>query len=191
MKRILIYSKKCQSSSNLIVIMQNMNLLLNFDMVCIDELIQQRRPLPPNIKTVPALILPELNSILQGRETFEWVEKMRINMIKMNISKNAQTSGPNGFTHVEMSGLSDNFAYTMTDLAQPKSYLPVGKDNEYAIYTGKEVGNKIGSRDLDKLIKESESKRNEQDKNIDEIYDQSRKDAILNHEKQKIMQNMC
>ena len=188
MKRILIFSKKCQSCANLIVILRNMNLLLNFEMVCLEDVIAQNKQLPPNIKTVPALIMPELNSILQGKETFEWVEKIRVNMIKMNMLKNVQQAGPNGFTNVEMGGFSDNFAYTMTDLPQPKSFLPYGKDDEYAIYTGVEI-NKIGNKELDKLIKESESKRKEQEKNINETLDTNRKEAIYNYQKQKILSN--
>ena len=189
MKRILIFSKKCQSCANLIVILRNMNLLLNFEMVCVEDIISQNKQLPQNIKTVPALIMPELNSILQGKETFEWVEKIRVNMIKMNMLKNVQQSGPNGFTNVEMGGFSDNFAYTMTDLPQPKSFLPYGKDDEYAIYTGVEI-TKIGNKELDKLIKDSESKRKEQEKNINEVMDNNRKEAIYNYQKQKILSNI-
>jgi hypothetical protein len=189
MKRVLIYSKKCSSCANLIVILKNMNLLLNFEMACIDDLIKQNRQLPPNIKTVPALIMPDLNAVLQGKETFEWVEKMRMNMIKMNISKNMQQAGPNGFTNVEMGGFSDNFAYTMTDLPQPKSFLPYGKDDEYAIYTGVEVS-KLNVKDMDKLMKDSQGKRKEQEKNISEVYENTKKDVIFNYEKQKIIANL-
>ncbi len=165
-----------------------MNLLLNFEMICIEDLIAQKKQIPQNIKTVPALILPEMNTVLQGKETFEWIEKIRINMIKINMTKNMQQTGPNGFTNVEMGGFSDNFAYTMTDLAQPKSFLPYGKDDEYAIYTGIEIA-KINNKDMDKLMKESENKRKDQEKSIGEIYENNRKDAILNYEKQKIMSN--
>ncbi len=189
MKRFLIYSKKCQSCANLIVILRNMNLLLNFEMVCLEDLIAQRKQPPPNIKSVPALIMQDINVILQGKETFEWVEKIRMNMIKMNIAKNAQQIGPHGFTNVEMGGFSDNFAYTLTDLAQPKSFLPYGKDDEYAIYTGVEV-NKITKRDMDNIIAEANKKRKEQDKSIGEILDNSKKEQILNYEKQKILSNM-
>ena len=166
-----------------------MNLLLNFEMACIDDLIKQNRQLPPNIKTVPALIMPDLNAVLQGKETFEWVEKMRMKMIKMNISKNMQQAGPNGFTNVEMGGFSDNFAYTMTDLPQPKSFLPYGKDDEYAIYTGVEVS-KLNVKDMDKLMKDSQGKRKEQEKNISEVYENTKKDVIFNYEKQKIIANL-
>ena len=110
-------------------------------------------------------------------------------MIKMNIAKNAQQIGPHGFTNVEMGGFSDNFAYTLTDLAQPKSFLPYGKDDEYAIYTGVEV-TKLNSRDLDKLMYDSNKKRKEQDQNLAEIMDNNKKDLILNYEKQKILSNM-
>lgn len=189
MKRLLIFSKKCQSCANLIVILKNLNLLLNFEMVCLDDLISQKKPLPPNIQTVPALIIPDMNLILQGKDTFEWADKMRVNMIKMNISKNMQQAGPLGFTTVEMGGFSDNFAYTMTDLAQPKSFLPYGKDDEYAIYTGVEV-NKLNNKDMDKMVRDSQNKRKEQDRNINEAFDKNQKDAILNYEKQKLLANL-
>jgi hypothetical protein len=166
-----------------------MNLLSNFEMVCLEDLVAQKKPLPPNIKVVPALILPEMNAILQGKETFEWVEKIRINMIKMNMTKTMQNTGPHGFTSVEMGGFSDNFAYTMTDIAQPKSFLPYGKDDEYVIYTGKEV-NKLNNKDMDKIINDASKKRKEQDKAIGEIMDNSKKEIILNYEKQKILTNL-
>ena len=87
MKRFLFFSKKCQSSANLIVILKNLKLLNNFEMVCLEDLIAQKKQPPPNIKSVPALIMQDLNLVLQGKETFEWVEKIRMNMIKMNIAK--------------------------------------------------------------------------------------------------------
>ena len=158
-------------------------------MVCLEDLIAQKKQPPPNIKSVPALIMQDLNLVLQGKETFEWVEKIRMNMIKMNMAKTAQQSGPHGFTNVEMGGFSDNFAYTLTDLAQPKSFLPYGKDDEYGIYTGVEV-NKIIGKDMDKVVNEANKKRKEQDKSIGEFLDNCKKDQILNYEKQKILSNI-
>lgn len=189
MKRFLFFSKKCQSSANLIVLLRNLNLLNNFEMVSLEDLIAQKKQPPPNIKSVPALIMQDLNLVLQGKETFEWVEKIRMNMIKMNMAKNAQQAGPHGFTNVEMGGFSDNFAYTLTDLAQPKSFLPYGKDDEYAIYTGVEV-NKIIGKDMDRVINDANKKRKEQDKSIGDFLDNCKKDQILNYEKQKILSSM-
>lgn len=189
MKRFLFFSKKCQSSANLIVLLRNLNLLNNFEMVSLEDLIAQKKQPPPNIKSVPALIMQDLNLVLQGKETFEWVEKIRMNMIKMNMAKTAQQAGPHGFTNVEMGGFSDNFAYTLTDLAQPKSFLPYGKDDEYAIYTGVEV-NKIIGKDMDRVINDANKKRKEQDKSIGDFLDNCKKDQILNYEKQKILSSM-
>jgi len=171
------------------MLLKNMNMLIHFEMICIEDLIQQNKQLPPNIKTVPALVLPELSSILQGKETFEWAEKMRISMIKMNISKNSQQQGPHGFANNEMSGNSDNFAYTQADVAQPKSFLPYGKDAEYEIFTGKEAG-KLMKEDISKLIRDNEKNRKEQDNKISELYENTRRDAIANNEKQKLMASM-
>ena len=189
MKRFLFFSKKCQSCANLIVLLKNLNLLNNFEMVCLEDLIAQRKQPPPNIKSVPALIMQDLNLVLQGKETFEWVEKIRMNMIKMNMAKTAQQAGPHGFTNVEMGGFSDNFAYMLTDLAQPKSFLPYGKDDEYAIYTGVEV-NKIIGKDMDRVVNEANKKRKEQDKSIGDFLDNCKKDQILNYEKEKILSNI-
>ena len=155
-------------------------------MICLEDLIAQRKQPPPNIKSVPALIMQDLNLVLQGKETFEWVEKIRMNMIKMNMAKTAQQAGPYGFTNVEMGGFSDNFAYTLTDLAQPKSFLPYGKDDEYGIYTGVEV-NKIVGKDMDRVVNEANKKRKEQDKSIGDFLDNFKKDQILNYEKQKLL----
>jgi hypothetical protein len=189
MKRFLFFSKKCQSCANLIVLLKNLNLLNNFEMVCLEDLITQRKQPPPNIKSVPALIMQDLNLVLQGKETFEWVEKIRMNMIKMNMAKTAQQAGPHGFTNVEMGGFSDNFAYMLTDLAQPKSFLPYGKDDEYAIYTGVEV-NKIIGKDMDRVVNEANKKRKEQDKSIGDFLDNCKKDQILKYEKEKILSNI-
>ncbi len=184
-RRILMFSRKCQTSSNLILLMRNLNILMNFEMVCIDDLIAQKKPLPSFLKTVPALVLPEINGVFQGREAFEWVEKLRLSTIKMNMLRTQQNMGPAGFVNTEMSGFSDNFAYTSTDMPQPKSFLPYGEDDKYGIYTGHE-GNKLTENDLKQQINQIENNRKEQEKQLSNIIEQNRTNSILNYEKQKI-----
>ena len=41
-----------------------------------------------------------------------------------------------------------------------------------------------------KLVKDSHNKRKEQDRNINDAYQQTQKDAILNYEKQKLLSNL-
>lgn len=184
-RRILMFSRKCQSSSNLILLLRNLNILMNFEMVCIDDLIAQKKPLPPFIKTVPALVLPEINSVFQGREAFEWVEKLRLSTIKMNMLRSQQSLGPAGFVNTEMNGFSDNFAYTSTDMPQPKSFLPYGEDDKYGIYTGHE-GTKISENELNKQISQIETNRKDQEKQLTNIIEQNRINAMAEYEKQKI-----
>lgn len=184
-RRILMFSRKCQTSSNLILLMRNLNILMNFEMVCIDDLIAQKKPLPPFLKTVPALILPEINGVFQGREAFEWVEKLRLSTIKMNMLRTQQNTGPAGFVNTEMNGFSDNFAYTSTDMPQPKSFLPYGEDDKYGIYTGHE-GTKLTEQDLKQQINQIETNRKEQEKQLSNIIEQNRTNSILDYEKQKI-----
>ncbi len=184
-RRILMFSRKCQTSSNLILLMRNLNILMNFEMVCIDDLIAQKKPLPPFLKTVPALILPEINGVFQGREAFEWVEKLRLSTIKMNMLRTQQNMGPAGFVNTEMNGFSDNFAYTSTDMPQPKSFLPYGEDDKYGIYTGHE-GTKLTEQDLKQQINQIETNRKEQEKQLSNIIEQNRTNSILDYEKQKI-----
>ena len=61
--------------------------------------------------------------------------------------------------------------------------------DEYAIYTGVEVS-KLNVKDMDKLMKDSQGKRKEQEKNISEVYENTKKDVIFNYEKQKIIANL-
>lgn len=184
-RRILMFSRKCQTSSNLILLMRNLNILMNFEMVCIDDLIAQKKSLPPFLKTVPALVLPEINSVFQGREAFEWVEKLRLSTIKMNMLRTQQNTGPAGFVTTEMNGFSDNFAYTSTDMPQPKSFLPYGEDDKYGIYTGHE-GTKLTEHDLKQQINQIETNRKEQEKQLSNIIEQNRANSILDYEKQKM-----
>jgi hypothetical protein len=185
LRRILMFSRKCQSSSNLILLLRNLNILMNFEMVCIDDIIAQKKPLPPFLKTVPALVLPEINGVFQGREAFEWVDKLRQSTIKMNMLKSQQMMGPAGFVTTEMNGFSDNFAYTSTDVPQPKSFLPYGEDDKYGIYTGHE-GTKISDEELKKQISQIENNRKDQEKQLSTIIEQNRANSILEYEKQKM-----
>lgn len=188
MNRILFYSEKCQTSNKLIIFMKNLNILSSFQMISIEQLQKNNKPIPGSITKVPAICLPELNSILEGRHAFEWIENIRVNIIKMNMTKNMNQMGPLGFTNQEMNGVSDNFAYTEgPDMAQPKNFLPYGKDDDYAIYTGNEL-NKLGKKDFDKQIINIKKEREEYDKTKKDIYEKTLENTIYNFEKQKILE---
>ena len=61
-----------------------------------------------------------------------------------------------GFLQDELSGISDEYAYLLSDNPLPKSFLPYGK--EMAIYTAPE-GDKLDKTSQDSLIKNLENTR--------------------------------
>ncbi len=182
--RIFFYSKKCKASQNLIIFLTNMQMLQTFQMVCIDEM--KANQIPQGITQVPALVLPEINSIFQGKDCFMWVDRIRTNFIKQNIMQNQVQNGIHGYITLENEGTSDKFAYTSTDIAQPKSFLPYGEDEKYSIYTGTE-NKKITALEQKKLIDTAQRAREDFDKNVSKIYDQMRENVVIDMEKQKII----
>ena len=100
-----------------------------------------------------------------------------VNIIKNNvINKQQSNDAPSvkpptqlfGYLGDELSGVSDSYAYLISDNPLPKSYLPYGK--EMAIYTAPE-GDKLDKNKQDQLIKSlefnRESQKTEFKKNID------------------------
>jgi hypothetical protein len=75
---------------------------------------------------------------------------------------------PFGYLKEEMDGLSDSFAYLMTDNPLPKSFTTV--DKEQAIYTAPE-GNKLDRRTQEMLIKTLETERINEKNEIEKIYE--------------------
>ena len=59
-----------------------------------------------------------------------------------------------------MGGDSDNYAYLITDIAQPQSFQQYGRDNN-VILTYNE-GNKINKQEINNAIKKKEEERTKQ-----------------------------
>jgi len=86
------------------------------------------------------------------------------------INNNGPTikKSPFGYLKEEMDGLSDSFAYLMTDNPLPKSFTTV--DKEQAIYTAPE-GNKLDRKTQEMLIKTLETERINEKNEIEKIYE--------------------
>jgi len=143
---ILFYSRECQSSQNLILLMKNIGVLNKFKSYCVDDNLDN---LPPHITAVPTLIIKGLPEALVKNKAFEWLESVKYikqsqiadnnrKMILMNMAKQAQLSGPCGYTSSEMSGVSDSFAFTNIDMAQPHAFSSCGDDQSNIIFTAPE-----------------------------------------------------
>lgn len=186
---ILFYSKTCQTSVNLINILNNEGILPMFKMICVDG---QVNKFQNTIRTVPTMIVSNVKKPLEGKETFEWVEKFKFirkqvysnSIVNNNIAQKNQHVGPLEYKPLEMGSISDKFAYKDHDLAMPQSFVQASQlDNK--IFTAPEQ-EKLTKDQQTKKIKHAEEKRKEQDKTILDTMKKQHLEAIYKNEKDHI-----
>lgn len=190
---ILFYSQKCEYCRNLLMLLKNENLLCYFKLVCVDDKLDK---LPPDMK-VPTLIVNNVSKPLVAQEAFEWVQQIKFirqqqvmdinkKIIQQNMMAANTKKGPNGFDSDTMSGISDKFALTKIDQALPLSYFGVGEEDKNIIFTAPEQ-TKIGKTDQSKLIKDLESRRQNQDTEHSAFIKQTQLEAVMNSEHEKLL----
>lgn len=200
---ILFYSNNCKDCRTFINLMKNEGVLQYFKTVCVDN---NLKDIPNCITKVPAIITTDTNKLYLADEVFKWLQgikymrQQQINLneqnkkiIQYNIYKNiqaqAQIGGPNSFMSSEMSGISDNFAYTQIDMAQPKNFQEYKKDHNEIILTPPKESEKMSDRQQKIRIKEIQQKRDEQNKQYNDIMKQGQLQAVMKFEKEKLINN--
>ena len=119
-------------------ILKNEDLLTYFKEICIDDNPAQYKG---KIQFVPTMIIKGINKLIEKNETFVWVDKIRFirqqNLNKTIIEKksNVNHDGPLEYRESEMSGISDQYAYTKTDDPMPKSFLNMQDGDKHMIIT--------------------------------------------------------
>lgn len=193
---ILFYSLKCEACINLLTLMRNENLLCYFKLISVDN--QYEKMLSMGIKSVPTMIVSTINKPLVCQETFKWVEQIKyikqnqvmdINkkIIQQNMMNNVTKKGPIGYDDEIMGGLSDKFAFTKVDEPLPHAYFGLGDEDKNAIFTAPEQ-DKLSKDYQNKMIGELKSKRDIQDSDYINYNKQQQINAIVNSEKEKILQ---
>lgn len=202
---LLFYLTKCVYCQNFIRILNNEGLIQYFKLICVDNL----KEIPSGITRVPAVITADTNKIYLADDAFKWLQTIKylrqqqidINernrrIIQYNIHKNSQTlsSGPKEFLQSEMTGISDNYAYTHIDInkdiemAQPKNFQQYNKNiSEDVILTPMMEDQKISN--LQKKIKDIETSREQQNKQFNEVMKNEQLHAVMRTEREKIMAN--
>jgi len=192
---ILFYSRKCKACLNLLTILKNENLLNYFKLFCVDDHLNS---IPPQITTVPTMMVAGVNKLLVAKEIFEWIQNIKfinqqkvnenIDMIKKQLIQKIEKTKSNtlpGFNNLTMNSISDNFAHTEKDDALPQYFLPCQKYDSDMILTAKETGDKIGKIDQIKKIRELESRRETQDLEFTAIMKENQIKAVINADKQQ------
>ena len=93
--------------------------------------------------------------------------------------KNMQMDGPNAYVCNEMTGISDKFAYTDTDMAQIKSF---SYGTEDPIYTGPVEEEKITSTEQNKLLQDIQINRDGQKQEYQTMMKKGQLQAIIKSE---------
>lgn len=209
-KGCIFYSKKCQRCYTLMKIMEHQQILELFEKKCIDDMIKNMSTTDIanlGFSKVPTIIMiNEQNGakgIYEDGKAYEFIENMIKNrqqsisqhientrkIVQINEMKKRIKEGIFEYCPNESTGFSDNYAFWKDDIqkdidmAQPKSYLPVGHDDKYGIMTipdNKEIKNKLSKDDQQKLIKNLEKIRDTQDTTIKTIMEQEQLSTILN-----------
>lgn len=191
---IIFYSQNCGPSKNLISSMKNIGILDKFKCFCVDDNLDA---VPPHITDVPTLIVSGISHPLVKKDAFKWVESIKyikqsqaINqqkkLILANMMQQAQMKGPHGYSQGEMSGVSDTFAYTDIDMAQPHSYLNYGEENANAIFTAPEEAKKITKAEQNQKISNYMASLDKQNNDIQLSMKKEQLNKILIEEQQKL-----
>jgi len=167
---------------------------MNIDNFSLDQLMQF------GMKEVPAILVVGHNDkreLAEGKNAFKWLEQKiqnRRNNMSMMADSNRQkilernkmvdnNDGVTNFSKSEMSGSSDDYAYLLTDLAQSKSYVGYGQDNQ-AIVTMLE-GAKATEAETTAAMKKEALNREQQGTKMKEEMKQGQMEAIYDHRMMK------
>lgn len=194
---IFFYSKFSTMCTDLLKMMDSYGVINQFLLKCIDDMDVSH--LPPGLERVPTLIVIGIDKPLVAKEAVDWFNGMRPifmqqkadmqnKKIMFNIMKNnvQMANGPKAFSQSEYSGLSDSFAYTDVDLAQPKAFCGYNDDKD-VIFTPPDENTKIQKDEQERKIREYEQIRKRQESDYNTIMRQGQIDAIMNAEKEKLL----
>ena len=170
---IVFYSKNCNASKNLLMIMKNINILNNFILYCIED-----KKVPNGINIVPTLLVSSINKPLEGINAFKWVENIKF-LKKDNISK--KEIGPNGYYSLEMNGFSDKYSNMNNDNAQDQFYHSLNKEKSNGIFTAPEK-KKLNDEEYSQELEQIKNVRNSQEKDIKNVMKKQQIAAIIKEE---------
>lgn len=196
---LLFYSRTCQKSVTLIQLMNNEKLLQFFKLICVDQNLYR---LPKELKVVPTLVIHEKDGtkFYEAINAFKWVEGVKflrqqhmseigkknayLNMAKTQLS---QRDGIHGFNNQEMTGISDTYAFPDIDTDQAHSYFRYGINDKDIILTPANKEQKLKKADTDKIAKDAEAHRKEQESVIKATQRQDQIDQVISYEQKKLI----
>jgi hypothetical protein len=192
---IFYYSRISKLCIDLICMMNNYGIIDKFKLKCIDDM----QELPKSLERVPTLIIIGIDKPLVANDAVKWFndnrpylqqqcsdlqnKKLLYNMTKSMYDQ----QGPKGFSINELGGISDDFAYTDTDQAQPKTFCGYGNDIDIIVTPPQD--SKINEITQKKLLAEIENTQKNQDDEYKIIMKQEQINKIIQKERDQLIKN--
>jgi hypothetical protein len=206
----IFYSKTSKSCLDLITYMENQGIINMFESRCIDTM-TEHDIIRLGLSSVPTIIITteqngkQQRGIYEKIEAFKWVESLVINrrqhmmkfaennrkLIQQSEMKKRIKEGLYEYCQGESQGISDSYSYWKDDMskdindAQPKLFLPYGKDAAYTIMTIPEdkhmKGYKLKQNEQTSLVSNLENLRKDQDTHIQTFMEREQIQKVLNN----------
>ncbi len=152
---IVFYSKKCVTCYKLIQELHEHNFMKYFKLLCVDG---KCDALPPQIKSVPTMIISNINKPLGPEESFQWIKTMKSLRDKMS-QKNTNIEG---FMDLEFNKFSDSFALLNSDDPLSQSFFKYKDEQNNVIHT-EPLNAKLNQKEQTAKINELSKNRHEQE----------------------------
>ena len=198
MDAYLFYSSKCNNSINFWNLLEQNGLLNQFTKISIDKM-DKRSIKNLNISLIPAILLMYkngANEIYEGSDCFKWLTKLiqnkrkctmdiannkRQEILENNIKNNSGNDMIIDFQPSEMTGISDDYSYIVTDIAQPKNYIQCGNEDKYNIATFNMNNEKLSQHDIAVDIEYKKQIRQQQDVDLNQNIQRKHIEVMLDN----------
>jgi len=160
---------------------------MNIDNFSLEQLLEF------GLKSVPAILIISNNKkeLYEGRNAFKWIEHFiqnRRNNMAMMVNSNRQkilqknmmiNNSITDFSKAEMSGMSDDYAYLNTDIAQAKNYVNCNIDTQPIITFNEK--NKLNQAEMQNAMNDVEKYRKQQNQVLKDDMRNGQIEAICEH----------
>jgi hypothetical protein len=192
---VFYYSRISRLCLDLICMMDNYGILDRFKLKCIDDM----QELPKSLDRVPTLVIIGIDKPLVANEAVKWFNdnrhflqqqnsELQNKRLLYNMTKNMYNQqGPKGFSTSELDGVSDAFAYTDADQAQPKTFCSYGNDGDVILTPPKD--GKINEETQKKLLGERQNIYKSQDEEYKVIMKQEQINKLIHKEREQLIKN--
>lgn len=123
-----------------------------------------------------------VNNLIMNRRSAQINEaKERMKSIqKAQKDIRIKNDGPAEYSEAEMSGISDSYAYTQTDMAQAKAFVIVGQEDTLSVITPQIKESKITPQQLKASIHDLKNQRDQDINTFKQNMERRQIDAVIN-----------